>query len=167
MTVSSEELRIAMRAWATGVTIVGVQHEGVMHGMTVSSFTSVSLDPPLVLVSLEMGTRTYGLLEQSGAFGVTILEEKQQEVSNCFANPSTELGDRFAGREVFQLETGAPFIAGGIAYFDCRVTKVAPAGNHILVIGEVVAAKSDGGTGVDGAPLIYFNRRYHSLRNKD
>ncbi|HNB52681.1 MAG TPA: flavin reductase family protein [Anaerolineales bacterium] len=165
MTVSSEELRIAMRAWATGVTIVGVQHEGVMHGMTVSSYTSVSLDPPLVLVSLEMGTRTYSLLEKSGVFGVTILEEKQQEVSNCFANPSTELGDRFAGREVFQLETGAPFVAGGIAFFDCRVTKLVPAGNHILVIAEVVAAKSNGPGGLEGTPLIYFNRRYHSLNN--
>ncbi|MCB9136542.1 MAG: flavin reductase [Anaerolineales bacterium] len=161
MSVSSEELRLAMRTWATGVSIVGVAHEGVLHGMTVSSFTSVSLEPPLVLVSLEMGTRTHQLVQKSGTFGVTILAENQQEVSNCFANPKTELGDRFAGREIARLETGAPFIAGGLAFFDCRVVNVLPAGTHVLLVAEVVAAQVNEIEGEE--PLIYFNRRYREL----
>jgi flavin reductase (DIM6/NTAB) family NADH-FMN oxidoreductase RutF len=163
MSVSSEELRLAMRTWATGVTVVGVQHEGILHGMTVSSFTSVSLEPPLVLVSLEMKTRTHQLLEKSGVFGVTILEASQQEVSNCFANPNTDLGDRFEGREVFTLETGAPFLGGGLAYFDCKVVNVLPAGNHEIVIAEVVAVKVTRSEALT-EPLLYFNRRYHRLR---
>lgn len=170
MSVSPENLRSTMRAWATGVTIVAAQHEGILHGMTVSSFTSVSLVPPLVLVSLEMGTRTHKLVEKAGIFGVTILDVAQQEVSNCFANPNTDLGDRFAGREVFTLETGAPFIVGGIAFFDCRVVNKLPAGNHVILIAEVVATKIRGveestGGPVEGEPLIYFNRRYHRLKN--
>lgn len=162
MSVSSEELRLAMRTWATGVTIVGVAHEGVLHGMTVSSFTSVSLEPPLVLVSLEMGTRTYQMVQQAGTFGVTILADNQQEVSNCFANPHTELGDRFAGREVVYMETGAPFIAGGVAFFDCRVVNELPAGTHALLVAEVVAVKCNMTEEVE--PLIYFNRGYRELK---
>ena len=161
MPVLSDELRIAMRAWATGVTIVAAQNENILHGMTVSSFTSVSLEPPLVVVSLEIGTRTHHLVEKAGAFGVTILAASQQEVSNCFSNPNTDLGDRFAGREAFTLKTGAPFIAGGLAFFDCRVAGIYPAGNHSVFVGEVVAVKSEEGAG----PLLYFNRGYRELRD--
>ncbi|NUM48596.1 MAG: flavin reductase [Anaerolineales bacterium] len=164
MTVSPDELRIAMRAWATGVTVVGVQHEGILHGMTVSSFTSVSLDPPLVLVSLEMGTRTHQLVEKTGAFGVTVLGATQQEVSNCFANPNTDLGNRFVGREVFSLATGAPFIKGGLAFFDCKVLQTLPAGNHVILIAEVVATKITPTEGAEIDPLIYFNRRYRQAQ---
>jgi flavin reductase (DIM6/NTAB) family NADH-FMN oxidoreductase RutF len=153
-----------MRAWATGVTIVAAQHEHILHGMTVSSFTSVSLQPPLVLVSLEIGTRTHKLVEKAGTFGVTILTAHQQEVSNCFANPHTDLGDRFAGREVFTLETGAPFITGSLAFFDCRVVSIYPAGNHSVFVGEVVATKTSVEEGGTRDPLIYFNRNYRELR---
>lgn len=165
MPVSPEELRTTMRAWATGVTIVGVQHEGILHGMTVSSFTSVSLNPPLVLVSLEIGTRTQQLVQKAGNFGVTVLSAAQQEVSNCFANPNTDLGDRFAGREVFYLTTGAPFLHGGVAFFDCRVVNVLPAGNHEILIAEVLATKVNSSAGGDPDPLIYFNRRYRQIQN--
>ncbi len=163
MSVSSEKLRVSMRAWATGVTVVGVQHDQILHGMTVSSFTSVSLEPPLVLVSLEIGTRTHQFVEKAGVFGVTVLSATQQEVSNCFANPNTDLGDRFAGREVFQLETGAPFIAGGLAFFDCQVVNVFPAGNHSVFVAEVVATKINDEQNVMHDPLIYFNRNYREL----
>ena len=73
MPVPSDELRVAMRAWATGVTVVAAQYENILHGMTVSSFTSASLKPPLVLVSLEIGTRTHQFVEKAGTFGITIL----------------------------------------------------------------------------------------------
>ncbi|HLF87679.1 MAG TPA: flavin reductase family protein [Anaerolineales bacterium] len=161
MPVQAEDLRTAMRSWATGVTIVAAQYENVLHGMTVSSFTSVSLEPPLVLVSLEIGTRTQKLVEQTKSFGVTILSAEQQEVSNCFANPNTELGDRFEGREFFTLETGSPFIREGLAFFDCRVIAVYPAGNHAIIVGEVISVKS---VGESDKPLLYFNRNYRELK---
>lgn len=159
---NGEALREAMRLWTTGVTVASAEYEGVLHGMTVSSFTSVSLTPPLILVSLEIGTRTYNLVKRAGAFGVTILSADQQEVSNCFSNPQTELGDRFAGREVFRLETGAPFVKGGLAFFDCRVSDVYPVGTHAILIGEVIAVSSGG----RDDPLLYFNRSYRYLDKK-
>jgi len=165
MPVSSDELRIAMRAWATGVTIVGAQHEGVLHGMTVSSFTSLSLEPPLVLVSLEIGTRTHKLLEKAVTFGVTIVSASQREVSNCFANPNAELGDRLAGRDVFYLKTGAPFVAGGLAHFDCQIINVFPAGTHSVLIAEVVATRIIGQEDSNMEPLLYFNRHYRELQD--
>ena len=164
MPVQPDDLRIAMRAWATGVTIVAAQHENILHGMTVSSFTSVSLTPPLVLISLEIGTRTQQFVEKAGRFGVTILNAGQQEVSNCFANPNTDLGDRFAGRDFFTLETGSPFLAGGLAFFDCRVVGTYLAGTHKVFIGEVVAVKNGEKDDAEKAPLIYFNRGYRELK---
>src|SRR5512139_2706393 len=118
MPVDPEFLRSVMRNWATGVTVVATALEGVRHGMTVSSFTSVSLDPPLVLVSLERATHTHRLLEQSGCFSVTVLGEGQQDISDRFAGRQPDGDDRFAGLDTFTLVSGAPFISGGLAYFD-------------------------------------------------
>ena len=92
MTVSPDELRYAMRRWTTGVTVVTAQHDGIRHGMTVSTFTSLSLEPPFVMVSLERSTRTHDLVVQAGAFGVTILADNQQPISDSFANAKTAFG---------------------------------------------------------------------------
>ena len=82
MTVESDLLRQAMRFWATGVTIVTAAHAGIQHGMTVSSFTSISITPPQVLVSVAHNTRTHDLIKHSQHFGVTILDESQMEISD-------------------------------------------------------------------------------------
>ena len=112
-----------------------------------------------------MGTRTQQLVEKARAFGVTILNAHQQEVSNCFANPNTDLGDRFAGRDFFTLETGSPFLAGGLAFFDCQVVDTYLAGTHKVFIGKVVAVKSGEGEDAEKQPLIYFNRGYRELKD--
>lgn len=157
--VDAKTMRDAMRYWATGVTVVTAQHQGVRHGMTVSSFTSVSVDPPLVLVSLQQQARTHGLVLASAAFGVTILQISQQEAAERFAGRlEKELG-RFGDLQTFTLETGVPFLADGLAVFDCRVVEVYPVGDHTLFIGEVVAL----GTLNVGEPLVYFNRGYWGL----
>ncbi|HEY5671812.1 MAG TPA: flavin reductase family protein [Anaerolineales bacterium] len=159
MFADPEELRIAMRQWATGVTIVSAQHNGRRHGMAVSSFTSVSLDPPLVLVSLEQVTKTHKLVMQAAYFGVTILDQNQRDISNRFAGRLTERSDRFSDLETFTLISSAPLLAQGLAWFDCHVVSTYKAGNHTVFIGEVLAVKS-----VDaGKPLIYFDRDYRSL----
>jgi flavin reductase (DIM6/NTAB) family NADH-FMN oxidoreductase RutF len=160
MTLDPETLRRAMRQWATGVTVVTAQLAGRRHGMTVNAFTSVSLEPPLVLVSLERATRTHGLVERSGVFGITILGEDQLGISERFAGRVSDLSDRFAGLETDTLVSGVPFIRGGLAYLDCRVVERHPAGTHTLFIGEVMAAQSDG----EGSPLLYLNREYRKLR---
>lgn len=158
--VNPEALRRAMRLWSTGVTIVTTTLNGVRHGMTVNSFTSISLDPPLVMVSLEHGARTHAMVEQTGFFGVTILGEGQQAISERFAGRYSELEDRFANLEVFTLETGAPFVAGGLAFIDSQVSSRVDAGTHTLYIGRVIATRyiTD-----HERPIIYFNRDYHHL----
>lgn len=160
-----DALRDALRFWSTGVTIVSAKHEEVLHGMTVNSFTSISLDPPLVMVSLEKITRTHGFVQAAGAFAVTILSTDQRAISDRFAGRETESDDRFEGVEFFTLETGSPILSGGLAFFDCRIKSGHSAGTHTLFIGEVIAA----GSPTDGAlaPLVYFNRDYRRLRDLD
>ena len=150
-----------MRQWSTGVTIVSALYDGHQHGMTVSAFTSVSLDPPLVLVSLEQVTKTHKLVQEAGYFGVTILDQNQQEISDRFAGRLTELTDRFEGLETFTLVSGAPLLRRGLAWMDCRVVVTYQAGDHTVFIGEVLAVKS----GEAGRPLIYYNRDYHHLNS--
>jgi flavin reductase (DIM6/NTAB) family NADH-FMN oxidoreductase RutF len=153
-----DALRDALRFWTTGVSIVSARHESGVHGMTVNSFTSVSLEPPLVMVSLEKITRTHGYVQAAGAFAVTILSAEQRALSDRFAGRETEHDDRFEGIEFFTLETGSPILNGGLAFFDCRVKSAHSAGTHTLFIGEVLAAGS-----ANQAPLVYFNRDYRRL----
>lgn len=159
LAVDPEQVRAHMRRWATGVTVVSSLFDGVRHGMTVSSFTSISLDPPIILISLASQARTHRLIEQSGVFGVTILDRGQQDISDRFAGRMSEDEDRFAGLETFTLATGASFLAGGLSFFDCQVRAAYVSGDNTIFLGEVVA--------VDGAefgePLIYYNRSYHGL----
>ena len=157
-----DALRAALRFWTTGVTIVAASHAGVRHGMTVNSFTSLSLDPPLVSVSLEKVTRTYGLVASSGVFAVTILSEDQGPLSDRFAGRDSEQSNRFEGLETLTLETGSPILSHGLAFFDCRVLARHDAGTHTVFISEVLACGQF--SDADGRrPLAYFNRGYRRL----
>jgi flavin reductase (DIM6/NTAB) family NADH-FMN oxidoreductase RutF len=127
--------------------------------MTVSSFTSLSLTPPQVLVSLAQNTRTHDLVTRSRLFGISILSAEQQEISNRFAGRVEDEPDRFIGLETFTLATGAPLITGGLAHLDCHVVTTLGSGTHTICIGEVLAAQNAG----DGEPLMYFNRGYRKL----
>lgn len=160
MTLDPEQLRMAMRAWTTGITIVTAVHDGDRHGMTVSSFTSISLEPAMITISLQGPSRTCDLVTRSGAFGLTILSAEQQELSDLFAGRRAEGVDRFAGLEIETLVTGSPLIKGGLAWLDCRVAYRYDAGMNALFIGEVVAARGSGA----GTPLIYHNRGYWHLK---
>jgi len=160
MTLDPEQLRAAMRAWTAGVTVVAAAHKGHIHGMTVNSFTSISLEPPMITISLQTGSRTHELIEASGGFGLTILSSEQSKVSDIFAGRIKEVEDRFAELETETLTTGSPLIEGGLAWMDCRLVQTFHAGMNTLLIAEVVAAK---GTG-EGRPLIYHNREYWELK---
>ncbi|MEJ5225691.1 MAG: flavin reductase family protein [Anaerolineales bacterium] len=157
--VDPDALRQAMRQWATGVVIVTAMHEGVTHGMTVSSFTSVSLTPPQVLISLAQETRTHALVKKSHHFGVSILGAGQEDISNRFAGRIPDEQDRLAGLDTLTLVTGTPLLADSIARFDCRVIATFTSGTHTLFIGEVLAAESR----EDAKPLLYYNRGYRTL----
>lgn len=157
--VDPDIMRLAMRNWATGVTVVSSYHNGIRHGMTVSSFTSVSIDPAMLLVSLQEGSRTHHLVHESGIFGVTILDQNQQAISDRFAGRSTERLDRFRGLPTFTLVTEAPMLRGGLAFFDCQVCETFTIGQHTMFIGRVLATQKGDGN----QPLIYFNRQYYSI----
>jgi flavin reductase (DIM6/NTAB) family NADH-FMN oxidoreductase RutF len=155
----SERLRSVMRHWTSGVAIVTAAHEGRQHGMTVSSFTSVSLDPPLIVISLSTGSHTHDLAAQAGAFGVTLLAADQQALSERFAAHPVAGVDRMAGLQTETLVTGAPFIKGGLAFLDCKVTQTIDAGMNTLFVAEVVALRRE----QDAPPLVYHNRAYRRL----
>ena len=158
-TLDPEQLRQSMRAWTSGVTIVTASHAGARHGMTVSSFTSIALEPPLIIVSLQTDSRTHDLVVQSNAFAITILADGQQDVSDIFAGRVPDTEDRLAGVETETLVTGAPFIKGGLAYLDCRVSQTIEVGTNTLFLAEVVSARGNG----EGSPLVYHDRTYRKL----
>ena len=159
MTLDSEQLRRAMRAWTTGVTVVTAIHDGQQYGMTVNSFTSISLEPPMVSLALRKLTHTHELVEKSGEFSVTILASDQQELSDRFAGKHPEIKDRFEGVATEILALNAPLLKGGSAYFNCRVVNSIPVGENTLFVAEVIAAQGDG----TSEPLVYHNRVYWKL----
>lgn len=159
MTPDSETLRRAMRAWTTGVAVITATYNGQRYGMTVNSFTSISLEPPLVSVTLKRLTHTHELVERSGEFAITILSAEQKHLSDRFAGKIPHVADRFEGVETETLLINAPLIKGGMAYFNCRVANAFPAGENTLFIAEVVAARGEG----EGDPLVYHNRVFWKL----
>ena len=158
--VDPEELRHAMRNWATGVTIVSARFGNHQHGMTVSSFTSVSLSPPLVLISLEQVTKTHQLVDRAGYFGVSVLARDQQEISDRFAGRHTEFSNRFEALETFSLVSGVPLLSDSLSVFDCKTVASFPGGTHTIFIGEVLAASYLS----DKLPLIYYDRSYREIQ---
>lgn len=159
MTLDPEQLRDAMRAWTTGVAVITATHNGQRYGMTVNSFTSISLEPPLVSVTLKRLTHTHELVERSGEFAITILSAEQKHLSDRFAGKIPHVADRFEGVETETLLINAPLIKGGMAHFNCRVANAFPAGENTLFIAEVVAARGEG----EGDPLVYHNRVFWKL----
>lgn len=159
MTLDPEQLRHAMRAWTTGVTIVTAAHAGQRYGMTVNSFTSISLEPPLISVTLRQLTHTHELVERSGEFAITILSSNQGDLSDRFAGKQPGITDRFEGVETGRLLIDAPLIKGGMAYLNCRVVNTIPVGENTLFIAEVIAAQGEG----EGDPLVYHNRVFWKL----
>jgi len=161
MTDISESLRTAMRHWPSGVCVVTSRLGTLSHGMTVNSFTSVSLEPPLVLVALGHDTRTYQLILETEVFAITVLSQDQAPISNRFAGVLGREEDRFVDLEVFTLKTGSPLIMGGLSFIDCKVRYQQPFASSTLLIGEVVAVQSQSA----GTPLVYQDRMYRSLSN--
>ncbi len=155
-----DALRQVMRHWITGVAIVTSSDDKIRYGMTVNSFTSISLDPPLVTVSLKRGARTQRLVEQTGLFGLTILGEDQADISDRFSGKNFQDQDRFAGLEWYQLTTVVPLLATGLAAIECKVVHSYESQDSILYIGEVIADRITR----EGHPLIYHNREYRQIK---
>jgi flavin reductase (DIM6/NTAB) family NADH-FMN oxidoreductase RutF len=142
----------------TGVTILTMRDsEGGARGMTASSFTSVSLDPPLVLVCVDHKASVLEHLRRSEHVGINILSEEQSDLSSRFARHGE---DRFADVEWTAGHQGVPLIPGVLASFECRIDRIVDAGDHAIVIAEVLRAEYR-----DGRPLVYFGSGYHKLHS--
>ena len=157
MSVHAEAFRAALRRWASGVSVVTARAGDLVHGMTVSAFASVSLDPPLVLVCADKASNTLGVIDAGGVFAVNVLAADQQALSRRFASKKDE-DRRFEGVAWRGLRTGAPILAGVLAALDCRVAAAHDAGDHVIYVGAVEAVVEG-----EGEPLVYYDGRYRHL----
>ena len=154
MAIDADEFRVAMGSWPSGVTIVTSRAGEKIHGMTVSDFSGVSLDPPLALVCAAKSSVTTGVIEEGRCFGVNILRFDQDALSNKFASKKDEF-KRFDGVETFEAITGAPLLRDALVNLDCRVVATHDAGDHLVFVGEIEEAHVG-----DGEPLLFFRGGY-------
>jgi len=157
MSVTADAFREALAQWASGVTIVTSRRGEMLHGMTVSAFASVSLEPPLVLVCADKGSDTHGVIAASGCFAVNVLGRAHEALSDKFAVPKDE-HLRFEGVSHAAAETGAPMLDEALVSIDCRVEAAHDAGDHVIYVGRVLALRRR-----EGDPLVYHRGRYRAL----
>ena len=151
--------RQALSQFPAGVTVVTTQAaDGPPIGVTVTAFSSLSLEPPLVLISLAKSLYTHKIVSESGRFGVNILAENQRDWGLRFAGMLPEFTDRFAGIDTFTAETGVALLPNCAAWLDCSVAHQYDGGDHSIFCGAVQAAGTN-----NVQPLLYFNRDWYQL----
>lgn len=157
----SRAFRDALGQFVTGIAVITAAGAGgENHGMTISSFNSVSLDPPLILFSVDRGARSFDAWERAEGYAVNILDQAQEHLSNQFAHPDA---DRWAGVRVHHGATGAPLLDAAMACFECVHYARYDGGDHVIFVGRVIRIES----ARHGDPLIYFRGRYHRLSAED
>ena len=169
--------------FATGVTVVTTCSQGKPAGITVNAFCSVSLEPPLVLVCIDLISLTLPVIRESGSFAVNILTNEQEELSRCFAGSTEERYEHFCHASFHIAATGAPIIDDVLAFIDARVVAEYPAGDHVIFLGQVEAMGTNGHVafaheedqqlaalnghineaGNEKAPLAYYRGKYRHL----
>ena len=159
---SGRDFRNAVGVFATGVNVITTRGEDHAYGMTANAFSSVSLDPPLILVCVDLGAEGREVIEGNGVFAVNVLSADQEPISRYFASK-----DRPRGRDAFkeiphgEAVTGCPIIEGVCGHLDCRLHTSHEAGDHLIFIGEVVALDSD-----PEVPPLLFHGGGYGLLNK-
>jgi flavin reductase len=164
MSLNPSDFRKAMGGFATGVTIITLDLEsevhGGVHGMTANAFSSVSLDPPLVLVCVDRRAITHTHLHTKKRFGVNVLSEGQRKISEYYANPERthERAEAEAGARFDRTRHGTPVLHGSLAYLECRLHSAQEAGDHTIFIAEVedVVVR-------EGDPLLFFRGNYRRV----
>jgi flavin reductase (DIM6/NTAB) family NADH-FMN oxidoreductase RutF len=156
MPIDDARFRQAMGHFASGVTVVTTEHAGDLYGMTVSSFASLSLNPPLIIICIDKTVPSHDAIKGAGHFVVNILEERQEHLSRRFA---TTTNDKFKGVAWHSGRLGLPVLDNTLAAIECRLHAILDGGDHTIFIGEVVDAEVH-----EGAPLLYYRRGYHELK---
>jgi len=183
MTIEKDFFRQVLGHFATGVTVVTTNNNGKIGGLTVNAFCSVSLEPPLVLVCVDIQSNTLPLIREGKNFAVNILADQQEHLSRCFAIPSAKRYENFCHADYTTAATGAPILNGVLAFVDARVVAEYPGGDHIIFLGQVEAigmsnaiefAHTDQKThstsaelpaGEDTLPLGYYRGQYRHFSN--
>jgi flavin reductase (DIM6/NTAB) family NADH-FMN oxidoreductase RutF len=158
--VEAGDFKAALSSWAAGVTIVTTRHAGLVYGITASSFSSLSVDPLLILVCIANSNHLAHMITDSKLFAVSVLATGQEHIANYFSmhgrDPSPAFQEHVETRE---WHTGAPIVHGAIAHLDCTLEGAVAGGDHTIMIGRVVGAASN----ASATPLLYFRRGYRTL----
>lgn len=157
-TPTSSAFRAAAGRFASGVTVVATRRAGATTAKTVSAFSSLSLDPPLVGAAIGGGSPLARTLRGGGGFGISVLRHDQHAVSDWFAVAAHRRSGPAPASFVSSVGAEAPVLDGCLSWFGCRVADVVTAGDHVIVLGEVLAVGSG-----DGAPLVHHAGRYHAV----
>ena len=160
MSIDAAAYRQISGGFATGVTAVTTAVDGWLHGITANSFTSVSLDPLLLLVCIDKEAYAHEQLEKAGRFGVNILAEAQQEISNQFASKSPPEQGSLRGAAYHLGPNGMPILEGCLAYLECELTDHCAGGDHTIFIGKVL----DGALTQETTPLLFYQGSYQRLQ---
>lgn len=188
MTIEKDFFRQVAGQFATGITVVTTQSQGILAGLTVNAFCSVSLDPPLVLVCVDLTSNTLPSIRESGIFAINILTSDQEYLSQCFATSTEDRYEHFCHASFHTAATGSPIIEGSLAFLDTRIVAEYPGGDHVIFLSEVVAIGTDGqiafaneedtlhatilesaenvdgdNTGEEKIPLAYYRGKYRHL----
>ena len=182
MAIEKDFFRQVMGHFATGVTVVTTRSQETLAGLTVNAFCSVSLDPPLILICVDLSSTTRPVIRESGVFAVNMLTDKQEYLSRCFATSSAERYEGFCHARYHVAATGAPIIDDTLAFIDARVVAEYPGGDHVIFLGQVAAmgvgglvvfareaerehstVVEHGSNGAEKTPLAYYLGQYRHL----
>ncbi len=157
MPITKEEFKNALSRFASGVTVVTTKDaDGDLHGLTVSAFCSVSLEPPLILICIDKKTGSHHAFEESGTFVVNILSEDQEHLSNHFAGP---IPDKFTEIEHETNGNDLPIIKNALVNLECELEHSYDGGDHTIFVGRVKKSKV-----FDGKPLLYCSGNYQEMK---
>jgi flavin reductase (DIM6/NTAB) family NADH-FMN oxidoreductase RutF len=182
MAIEKDFFRQVMGHFATGVTVVTTRSQETLAGLTINAFCSVSLDPPLILICVDLTSTTRPVIRESGVFAVNMLTDKQEYLSRCFATSSAERYEGFCHARYHVAATGAPIIDDTLAFIDARVVAEYPGGDHVIFLGQVAAigvaglvvfareaerehstVVEHGSNGAEKTPLAYYLGQYRHL----
>jgi flavin reductase (DIM6/NTAB) family NADH-FMN oxidoreductase RutF len=154
--ISQTEFRRILSHFASGVTVVTTSVNGMHHGITVSAFCSLSLEPPLVLICIDQRALGHAMIRDAGVFAINVLAEDGERLSRLFASREP---DKFLHVRYRIGQTGAPLLSDALATLECRLVDQHPGGDHTIFIGEVLDGDAQDRTG----PLLYYRSGYHRL----
>ncbi|MBE7410954.1 MAG: flavin reductase family protein [Leptospiraceae bacterium] len=159
MNESIENFKNTLGQFATGVTVITYPDGDKFGGITVNSFSSLSLDPPLILVCLQKSISSHNKIQEAGVFAVNILEKSQENLSNLFASRSVDKNECVNTNGYTIEKSNSPILNGCTGFLDCKVENYVEGGDHSIVIGRVIAC----GSSPDKRPLLYYHRKYYSI----